>query len=565
MPAVFYPGAKCRLQIGFENFLPTPPNPIEQPATPGPQGPEGFGQGTLSAAKAQRAAVIDVVPYTCSVEMNSYRKADEARATLPLRNLPFDPRIVRTATLQVFGGTFGAGEFADANGPVGAEGLVLPDVVPIGRGEAGESNEIFRGFVDDWDVSIEGRDTVTITARDATGRLLDAEIPENFLRDLPQNVPLDQLIQLLLTGDGIALQETSRRFGLAGFRGMVVVNETADQTADLVLDLPTLEDIRPPQWLDSKRTAKKGRKRAPGGGQNQSFWDVITDLCVSAGFIVYMRPGKKPVEIPGFGLSLPATEIVISNPRTYYKESGTTGLVVPPGIRVLTYGQNVGKLSIKRKLGGIKVPTVEVRAFDTATGDQLAARFPPSDKLPTKRKNNEPTTSGKGDREEVKVFNLDEISGPKALEQLESAARSIYEQLGRGEMEMRASTKHLAALPANRDKGIEADLFRLKPGDPIVIEIDKADVEKGRVSATTLFQGGTFEQQVERMLAVGVPQSAAIQAGQALENPFLQTEFRTQTVSASWTNTNGWEMQITAINYLDIRDSVQKIDGGLGG
>ena len=514
----------------------------------------------MQALGAFAAVGLDVTPFTCSVERNSYRKADEARLTIPLKDLPFDPRIIRAGTVQIFGGTFTSQEFADANGPVGAEGLVLPDAVPPGRSEAGASNELFRGFIDDWEINLEGKDVVSVTARDLTGPLLDAEIGENFLRDLPQNLPLDQVIQLLLTGDGSPTPEISRRFGLPGFRGLVVLNETANLDAgEPLLDLPTLAEIRPPQWLDSKGTSKKGRRNSPNGSQKQSYWDAITDLCVSAGYIVHMRPGTKPIDLPGVGTVLPASEIVITTPQTLYRESSTsTGAFIDlTSVRTFTYGLNVNSIRVKRKLGGVKVPSVEVRAFDTITGEQVSARFPPL----LRKKNNRPAPSGVGDREEVKTFLLDEIGGPNAAAQLETAARSIYEQLGRGEMEVHIRTKHMAGLLENVDEGIEADMFRLLPSDPIRIEIDAGDVETGRVAAHTLFSNSSLQQRVKSMVERGIPADVAFIAGTAMDNPFVQNEFRCQKVNLSWVNNNGWEFQCMAINYLDVRDSVQAIEG----
>ncbi len=150
MPAVFYPACKVRLQIRFEDFLPLPPLPAE-PGVPGPQGGESFGPGLAEqiAGLAATGAAFDVNPYDCSVELNSYRKADTCRVTLPFKRVPFDPRIIRSATVQVFGGAFAPGEYADAMGPTGALGLQLGDHVGIDLKEAGKPTELFRGFVDD--------------------------------------------------------------------------------------------------------------------------------------------------------------------------------------------------------------------------------------------------------------------------------------------------------------------------------------------------------------------------------------------------------------------------------
>lgn len=546
MPAIFYPSCKVRIQVRFEDFIPAPPPPSS--GVPSPAGAEAFGPGLPEQLGQFQAIGIDIVPFSCSVELNSYRIADTAKCTFALADLPFDPRIIRAATLQIFGGTFAPKEFADAM--AGNEVLMLPDAVPEGRAEAGQSNELFRGFVDDWEMTLDGagRDTISISARDTTGPLLDEEIPEQFLQDLP-DLPLDVLIQLLLTGDGVPQQALSRRYGLPGFRGIVVLNESTQPV------LPTLSQCRHPTYFDSKRTAKKGRKRPPANLQKQSYWDVITDLCVSAGLIVYIRPGTKPIVLPGLGAVLPAAEIVISDPRTYYGENAATGIDLSTQ-RLLIYGININSMRIRRKIGGVKVPAVEVRSFDPVLGTRLSARYPPLIRGKTNR-----ARVGLGDKEEVKTFLLDEISGPGALTQLEAAARSIYDQLGRGEMEIEVKTKNLSSLEQYLDDGIEADLFRLRAGDPVSIEINSALVESGQVSAHTLFTSAGPDARIASMVERGIPEAAATLAATAMDNPFLQTVFRASRIQWQWANDSGWEATVEAINYLDVRDSTSSIDG----
>ena len=119
----------------------------------------------------------------------------------------------------------------------------------------------------------------------------------------------------------------------------------------------------------------------------------------------------------------------------------------------------------------------------------------------------------------------------------------------------------MAGLPKNLDRGIEADMFRLLPGDPIRIEVAAADVESGLVNAHTLFTSGTAHQRAVSMIERGIPRDVATQAALAMDNSFVQQEFRTQSVNMSWSNTGGWEFQCRAINYLDVRDSVQAIEG----
>lgn len=544
MTAIFHIAAKCIIEVRFEDYSNLPP-PLETP--PLGVGPESFGDATaaqVSVLQAQTAS-FEVIPYSCTVEMNSYRLADTARVTLPLARVPFDPRIIRAAQIYIHGGTYSAEEYAESVGPTDAPGLLLPNAVPDGRPFAGRSTELFRGFIDDWEIELGGKNELRITARDLTGRILDQELPENALKDIPMTATLDQVIRLMLTGDGAALLGVpSRRFGLPGFRGIAVVAETANP-------LPTLAEIRPPTWYSSSKTVKKGRKGASTQSQKMSYWDMITDLCVSAGLVCLMRPGET-LQVVGGQFVRPATEIVITDPRTYYEDTFEEQWN-PVEKRAFIYGHNVETLSIKRKLGGIKTPSIEVRAQDSRTGKRLSAKFPKT------KKNNRPTTA-QGDAEEVKTFVLDEISGPNADERLMQAAQSIYEQLGRGEMEVHITTKHLSGLRYNLDAEEAADIFFLRPADPIIVEIAPALVENGQVNAYTLFTNSSYEEQVAAMVAVGLSPEIAGFAATAMQNPFIQREFRTQKIVASWDHNAGWSFEIDAINYLDVRDAVTTIE-----
>jgi hypothetical protein len=560
MPPVFYPTCKVRLQVRLESFVPE----VLVPQTFDPfLGPEAFGEGLASEiqALAGETFVLDLVPYNAFVELNNYRLADSATLDVPFARLPLDPRIIRAMTVQVFGGTFDPSEFAAGMAPNGP-GLLLPDVVPVesGRPTAGVSNELFRGFADVVKTTLtsDGKSAVRIEARDSTGPLLDAELPPNALRDIPMDTPLDVVIQMLLTGDGVPDRNLSRRFGLPGYRGISVVNETGD--GDVVLDLPTLRECRPVSYLSSAKTVKKARRGRGGNaaaGAKVTYWDLITDLCVNAGFIVFIRAGTKAITVPGMGPILPAAEIVISNPRTFYGNAETGEEITDlDSIRTFVYGVNVKDMEIERKLTGTKTPSIAVSAFDIETGKLLRSRFPP---LPAKTN----AAVGTGDREEVKQYLLKEIGGPKAQERLDDAARSLYEQLGRGEMRIKVSTRHLAAYVAYLDDGIEADLFQLRAGDPVRIEVARQSFGEGTIPAFTLFSTASPPERIFAMERVGIPRTIAARISLAMDSPFLQTVFRTVRNALSFDHTTGWDVSVEAVNYLDVRSSVGAIETGV--
>ncbi|MGB1276374.1 MAG: hypothetical protein ACPG77_11560 [Nannocystaceae bacterium] len=343
-------------------------------------------------------------------------------------------------------------------------------------------------------------------------------------------------------------------------RGVLVTNEVLapGSTEDFAIieDLPSISEIRGVQWMDSRGTARRGRRGGVQNSQKQTYWDAITDLCVGAGYIVYIRPGQTPISLGG-SLQLPAAEVVISNPRTYYKtDRSGEEFVDTTKQRVFIYGANVNSVNIRRKLGGQTVPTVEVRSFNPETGERIKQRYPPL----LKKKNNKPAP-GQGDREEVKVFTMDEISGPGAEARCEQAARSIYEQLGRGEMELKLRTTALSGILDNLSDGIEADLLFLRPGIPLALEMGNPDIQAGELTSTNLFWNGSAEQKFEAFKAVGIPPLAAARASVALSSDAMQTTFYCSDIAWSFASDAGWEGDFTCVSYLDVRDATSSIDG----
>ena len=552
IPAVWYPLAKVRFQLRVEDFADDAPVPV--PAVQPDSGSEAFGlaQEHVQVPGVFKSVGYDIVPFSVALERNSYRKADECRITIPLARMPFDCRVIRSATVQVFGGVVDPITWARAFDGDDAPGLMLPDAT-----QAGDSNELFRGFVDDWEISIGTNDMLEVTARDLTSFFTDAELPQNALKDIPATTKLDDVIRLLVFGDGLP-DAASRRKGLPGVKGLVIINETDG-------DLPRLSEIKPPNWFDSKKTTKKGRKRTTNDGQKMSYWDMITDLCVAAGFIVYVRPGARGGQTgPGVKALPSAAELVISDPRTYYAQSTTSGaeIVSESDVRQFRYGLNAANVKMRRKFEGVKTPTIEVRSWDEKAGEALTGRFP------IKLKNNKPAPSGQGDREEVQVFILRDASGPGAQDMLNRAARSIYEQLSRGEFELQFTTKALAALPRNNNptdnpplgeivpEVADADMFRLLAGDPILFDTDRANDEAGQVSSFTLINGLPQQAQVTAMTAAGIRPDLARQVAVANASQYVQREFRLQRLLMNWDKGNGWTFDVRAINFLDIRHAV---------
>lgn len=537
MAAVRYPAAKVRLQVRFEDFKTTPVTPPK--ILPPKGGPEAFSLGVPHDVPIGtfKSVGFDIIPLSFTVERNSPRKADTAKVSILYSQLPFNPAILKAATLQVFAGMVSSEDFANACGLPGAQGLLLPDVVPVGWPFAGQSNEIFRGFIDDWDVSWDANERIELTARDTTGFLLDAECPENMLRRLPVDTKLDAAIKYLLFGDGLVY------FGLPGVRGLEVIYEGTRE-------VPTLAEFKTPQWMTSKKKTVKVPKRAPKVPR-QKVWDLITDLCVSAGLKANIRPGRVPVNIPGIGLALPAAELVILDPSTYYGSSTAK-------IRTFAKGRNVKTMKMHRQLGGVPIPYIQVRSWNSTTGKAIVGNFPPIPKQ--KKKANVATTSGDGDRPERVVYELDDISGPKAQEIADAVAFSYYEQRARGEFTVDIVTSLASGIPLSDNDETGADILYLLPGDPVRCIVDPAVPADGRISLSSEIAAMGVPELQAKLVANGMAPAIAYQAALVTTHPSTQIDFYTQDVIIGWDAGRGFEFQIRATNYLDARWAIEAIN-----
>lgn len=539
MAADTRPGAKVRIKLRLEDFGIDPPPPE---FFNGQSGMEAFGGGGKEpVSPSEYIRVIDIQPHDFSIEINSPRKADTCKVSFPRAKFPLDPQIVRSVGIQVFAGVYTSAEYAEACGPSGAAGLWIPDVVPDGRPMAGASNELFRGFVDDYSMTLrDGGNIVEMSARDSSSLLMDAEIISNPLRGLPWDMPLDQIIKGMLEGDGLPPALT-KRGGLPGARGTAVVVETSRP-------VPTLRDIKPPTWFGAKKTVKKPKKQKPEKAKKMSFWDFVTDLCVSAGLKAYVRAGRKPINIPGLGYVLPAAEIVICDAQTYYAGKPN------PATPLFAYGRNVQELTMRHHLGGVALKTIEVRSFDRRTGKQIRGRYPPDPRV------NKATPSGAGDREDITVFEISELSGPNAEEQAAAIARSYYDQLSRGEFSCQIRTKALSAVPGNEQIEGAPDMLYLRPGDPIRVITDPARDEYGQVTYEGEIAAMSQEQYTAVLMSHGYTGPVAMAIARAQYDPRRQTVFYTQSIGVGFSR-QGFDFTVQATNYLDARGAIDNPNG----
>lgn len=504
---VWHPQCWVRIQIRFEDYLKIPPVfPADIDGDPLLEEGDPINNGRFNDFGGR------IIPTQCSVSLRSYREADECRVTIPYGKLPFDPRTIRAASVQVYMGSIeNPGDFADSMGPLYGQSTIeliaeTPDIQIEGEPV---TNEIFRGFADDWKVSQDGEDTIEMSCRDITAILIDTSMPIQGLAGIPKTLALDEVIKAIVVGEEIARavpqdKEEKRSLRIESRRDVKRLTpkltyntaKLAKATAAFLLDQDNIRLQNEVDRLNIKQTqlindlgvatiiAETGdlvpvlaqRYGIPGlrglGVVNNTGRDLplLGDIkgptyFDSNGTAKKSRSAgsKERISYWDFITDLCVGSGFICYMRTPIEALGGQGglppseIVIdlpntyykanPQELRQFVYGHNVDSLDIQRNYRGKNVPTgIVIKAIEQETGSPISVRFPEISNV------NRPGLNpiGIGDRVEYDTYELaDSIPGSNAIEILRTQAQSIYEQISRGEMTIDVETTTLAALPSN--------------------------------------------------------------------------------------------------------------------
>jgi hypothetical protein len=446
--SVYYPQCLCTLGVVFENFG-DPKAPI----------------------------AIPVRPTEATVFINSYREADTFSVTFDAKNLPVAPELIRAGSVELY--------FLNQRGIGQLPETVVPDDNDILNGISptivGLFDEASMDFSDGgrW-VSIDGTDYTSLFLAKQWGAKLKANKKQGISAGLrnkraPSGKPLDVILRTIMSE----------------------VESAAVMT--LKVEPPDL-----PMPIVGRAEGRTNRKGIPVKDKD-NYWDVMYDLAVRYGFILFVR-----------GL-----DVVLTQPKVYVQERSK--------VKKLAWGRNLMSLRMTRKIGKETVPVIEVRSYDDKRQQIIKGRYPKSPKQ-------QPITGLGTVRDEVRIMHVNGVRDPTRLEQI---AQNAYELLARAEQEVEIETRDLNDLEGS-------SLLEIASGDAISVALEPY--------TTDLLEGQTLGQRYQTLVELGYDRLVAATIAATLDTVnVFRRPFRLKEATLQWSKDDGLSISMLLQNFINIQ------------
>jgi len=516
-----------------------------------------------------------VLAKNLKVNLNSYLEADTFSATIDYKNLPFDPRIIRSCGVSIY--MEDKKEIFQIDSK--AQGFqALNHIKPSAE------NVVFQGFADSDKIEFNDSDrTVTLEGRDFTSLLIDRPyLGESY-------APLDKI------------DDVVRR--ILDFLPSTKVDPKRPGTG-LTVEVQGMRDDQVPRLSELMGKGELDGKKNPRS--KRSFWDHIQKLMNDSGLIAFVSLDK----------------LVITKPRNLYNRANS---------KVFMYGRNVTNLTFERKLGRQKGFNIRVVSLANIADKKevLEARIPEEATeewsrdtgvirepiyLPVAKaasaKNQEQgstdtekppfifgvtpspaapsgATKTEDEKSEPAPYITFKIRNINSKEQLVGIGEALYEQLGRQQIEGTLETSEMkiyspevtpaAAIEDNKEtkdvdetrdavlsKFFDATKFRV--GTPIEIRIDQGDMQgldELRSPAARNKDESAKTRAIRRkeianfLRARGYGRTAKgvndnIPDAMALSLTLFDSPFFTKSVQFTLDHENGFAMELEFINFIEV-------------
>ncbi len=439
--------------------------------------------------------LTDIIPYSANIHLNSYKEADTWEVTFDAKRFPFSPELLRSAAVEIF--------------LFNKEGLVTP------QRWYDQNNLISTGLVDQATLT-EDKDggKVSFSGRDYTALMIDRQwdptesgkggrVPDGNLEEVVQQL-VDEATNSHLTGRTL----TVKLFDTDLEPTVANVSKTITQKK-LVIPKTT--------------KAKTRKKRGISVKADSTYWDVIYKLCLSYGFIVFVK---------GF-------DVVITKPHVLQGLAAIQYRVA--------YGRNLEKLEVERKMSKSATPQIRIRSYDPKTQTVIEGTFPSEKDIEAQKQGKDKKGKGGGfltgvgvKREEFKVYTVPDVKDKEVLKQI---ARTTYYTLARGEGIIRFAT------PALLDTENQ-DLLKMRAGDSVEIKWDAFNSE------VMMNPKIMKDQKITILLSLGYSYDvAALVAEQYIKLDYFRQPFYIKEVNYTWDISQGVSVDVEAMNFINPESS----------
>lgn len=510
---------------------------------------------------------VPFTPRSTRRSINGFRSADELELNIAWSDFPLDARIVRSILVLHYEGT------------LTAEQHVNGDPLPLDG-----QNLRFMGLADEVsDEHSDNGDEFTARFRDLTSIFLDAKFPTDAIIAYRPGATLLDAVQAIKD----SLFPTSLIVRGPFFRPKSRANALVPLDPGLYSRIATRAQMK---TLADKAGGKSSVVRNVAKAEDATYWDVITDLCVSHGFVPFVDLNR----------------LVIQEPRTFFRgnpevpgsQNGQTFFptayrrsIADDAIKVrrMVYGLNVESMRVRRKFARNKAPAIEVASRDPDATDAskrlITVVWPPAAKEEirkrklaakgTKATNRDiggakvhaTSVSPAGDASlEVKRYNVHGIVDRRVLE---AYARMIYESIGRGELGITIASSELASYSDHPafDRNEDPDLLDLRAGDPVQMLVSPTDRNIGAVYSLNELSlmaararrlasatGGSpdLTSASKFLESKGFSEKAARIIAKVLNAANLPSEFRVQSASIEF-DSESFSVTIDARDYIRVR------------
>lgn len=549
---IFYPSVVCNFILRFDESLfvdqiPNLPQPDPQTgivnAVASPSGKSTKSPLVSNPGTSNLTRVLNRVPRVASIDLPAYRTAGKFTLEIDWRELPIDPRIIRSAAVSIYVGTVSPSDFSS--------GMVSFDPITRTRrsmlatqDESGQPRDdllAIHGIVDNWAINRGAASSIKMEGRDLRGVFLDSPINPDVVAKIDLRKDIINVVHDIL------------------------LPHPAAQMMTILWNPQDWPNMTPPSVADPEGLTRVRRGAAGDGatggsqsGDKANFWDLIVNYCYLVGAVPFFR-GKNLVIRPArslFDQSKPSgqspssaqiSKAALLHPGTTIGQTwdpvfGGSGVRYdddgkPFYVRKFILGRNVKELNFERKYTGVKNPVIKLVSYDTSSTNRGTAKLLTSEYPPQQQTNARTTgVSPSGGVAQTDVMTIS-VPGVRDQKKLDSMAKDLYEEIGRGEMGGSCETGFVSSFKGDNS---DPDVLRVRPGHAVEFAADTRALSSIAPAASSelALERMSFDdaaRSIQRVLGSGDANLArAIVASSRSSTMSLLQTFRVANVSFSW-------------------------------